>query len=330
MTSKPPFSALTARLIRTIGNSIAPRGKGEGRLCIVNYHRILEQGDPLLESEPNLATFEWHMQLLAECFHVMPLQEALDTLATERMPPRAVCITFDDGYRSTHDLALPVLNKLQLPASVFITTGHMDQGSMWNDMILEAIRQQPSGELDLRSAGLAVYPLRSTADRKATANQVTESTKYLPPTARSELLKTLEALAGKSLQQSLMLTREMIIELAQNNIEIGGHTITHPILTKLDDDAARFEIMENKRQLEDIIGKPISLFAYPNGKTGMDYDQRHVTMVEQAGYRAAFTTEVGAVTRQNHPYEIPRSRPWDASPLMFSGRLLQWLMGRNT
>lgn len=330
MTDNPPIGRLTARLIRMIGNSIAPKGKGDGRLCILNYHRILKHGDPLLESEPDLNTFRWHMQLLAECFHVMPLHEALETLAKDRMPPRAVCITFDDGYRSTHDIALPILKEFELPATVFVTTGHMGHGNMWNDIILEAIRNQPDGELNLQNVGLDIYPLETASDRKMTAHALIESTKYMLPAARSALIQTLEKHVGPNLQESLMLTREMIVHLAQNNIEIGGHTISHPILTRLDDEVARIEIEVNKRQLEDIIKKPISLFAYPNGKPGGDFDIRHVRMVEEAGYYAAFTTEVGAATRHHPRYEIPRSRPWDNSPMMFAGRLMQWLMGRNT
>src|SRR4051812_42251941 len=95
---------ITSRLLRAAGDRIAPRGVGEGRLCILSYHRILDKPDPLVEGDPDVNTFRTQMALLAECFNVLPLAEAVSTLATERMPPRAVCITFDDGYRSLHDL----------------------------------------------------------------------------------------------------------------------------------------------------------------------------------------------------------------------------------
>ena len=108
MRKLPHFSAAA---IRAIGDLIAPSGKGEGRLCIVNYHRILSAPDPLLESEPDIEMFRWQMKLLAECFNVMPLHDAVQSLGTGRMPPRAVAITFDDGYRSIHDLALPILRQ---------------------------------------------------------------------------------------------------------------------------------------------------------------------------------------------------------------------------
>lgn len=323
--------SLTAPLIRAIGNAIAPRGKGEGRLCILNYHRIMSAPDPLLDTEPNVDTFRWQMRLLAECFNVLPLHDAVHALATKRMPPRAVAITFDDGYRSIHDLALPVLIEHKLPATVFVTTDNMGaEGSMWNDMILEAIRRLPATTLDLRDLGLEEYPMGQLAERKRTASLVTEQCKYMAPAARITLTDRLEQLTGGTLRQDLMLNADMLRELMRHDVEIGGHTVSHPILTKLDNNEANREICQNKLQLEEVTGKPLRLFAYPNGKRSSDFDERHIQMVAEAGYTAAFTTETGAATRRHPRYELPRSRPWDASPLMFAGRLLHWLHGANS
>jgi peptidoglycan/xylan/chitin deacetylase (PgdA/CDA1 family) len=330
MTTHKDLPRATAGLIRTLGNAIAPHGKGEGRLCIVNYHRILARPDPLLESEPNIDTFRWQVALLKQCFNVMPLAQAVDALAHERMPPRAVAITFDDGYRSTHDLALPILREFSLPATVFVTTGHMeDEGSMWNDIILEAVRRLPPTAIDLQELGLGVYPMQTPEQRKLTATTLTERCKYLPPPARTALTNRLQQLASADLRQDLMLTAEMVRTLSRNGITIGGHTVSHPILTRIADSAARSEIVDNKQHLETIIGKPVTMFAYPNGKRDVDFDQRHLRMVREAGYQAAFTTALGAATRHDDTFALPRSRPWDRSRLMFAGRLLAWLNGRN-
>lgn len=318
---------LTGSAIRAIGDAVAPSGKGRGRLCIVNYHRILSAPDPLLETEPNVETFRWQAQLMADCFNVLPLHEAVRALSEERMPPRAVAITFDDGYRSLHDYALPILKEFGLPATVFVTSGQIENGSMWNDVILEAVRRLPDGLLELD--GVGSYPLFSNADRKNTALALIERSKYLPPAQRTALSNQLEAMVGHSLQDSLMLTGDMIRTLDRNHIEIGGHTITHPILTRIDDETARGEILGNKQQLEAILGKKLRMFAYPNGKYGVDFDERHIRMVEQAGYTAAFTTAAGAASSADGRYALPRSRPWDGNALMFAVRLLRWLSGMN-
>jgi peptidoglycan/xylan/chitin deacetylase (PgdA/CDA1 family) len=328
MRNAKPVTRMSAAMIRRIGDGIAPRAKGEGRLCIVNYHRVLGAPDPLLESEPTVDTFRWQMDLLAECFNVLPLDEAVSLLVKERMPPRAVAITFDDGYRSLHELAMPILRERALPATVFVTSGHMaDASSMWNDIILEAVRRLPGPVVDLRDIGLDAYPLGGSEQRHASAAHLTERCKYLPPPARKIMLDRLQQLAGTDLRQHLMLTPEMIRDLVRNGIDIGGHTVTHPILARLDDETATREIIDNKRDLEQVTGRPLRLFAYPNGKHGADFDQRHVDMVRAAGYHAAFSTAPGAATRHHNPFNFPRSRPWDAQPLLFAARLLRWLHG---
>ena len=325
MASHSKYPRLSSRIIRAIGDRMAaPRG-GNARLCIVNYHRVLESRDPLLHPEPDIRTFRWQMELLAESFNVLPLHDAIEALGKKELPPRAVCITFDDGYRSVHDHALPILKEFKLPATVFVTTGYMTESNLWNDRILESFRHLPAGRLDLRDIGMGVYSLSNLAERKGALHEVMESVKYLVPENRQKAIGKLEALAKKDFPHRLMLTREMIARLAGEGIEIGGHTISHPILTRLDDEAARNEIAGSKRHLETIIGKPVRLFAYPNGKTGKDYDERHVRMVKEAGYAAAFTTERGAAGHHHDPYQIPRDRPWDSTPLLFALRLLRWL-----
>jgi peptidoglycan/xylan/chitin deacetylase (PgdA/CDA1 family) len=323
MTSRV-ISDLPALLIRAAGNVLARR-RGAERLFVLNYHRILAQPDPLFDDEPTVDTFRWQMQLLARCFNVLPLPEAMTRLAAGTLPPRAVCVTFDDGYRSTHDLALPVLKEFGLPATVFVSTGYLGSGTMWNETLAGAVRRLPDGALDLSAAGLGTRVLHTGADRKNLLNELNAHAKYLPPAERLALTERMAALAGGASADSLMLTPQMIQTMAAECFEIGAHTVSHPILTSLGDDAARHEIVQCKRDLEAITGSPVRYFAYPNGKVGKDFDQRHVEMVKAAGFTAAFTTEVGAAARGRDPFQLPRSRPWDSNPVLFGLRLLRWL-----
>jgi peptidoglycan/xylan/chitin deacetylase (PgdA/CDA1 family) len=320
-------NSLISRTIRIMGDKIAAHHKGEGRLCIVNYHRVLESANPLLETEPNIKTFRWQMELLADCFNVMPLHDAVLALESRQLPPRAVCLTFDDGYRSVHDYALPILNELALPATVFVASGYVGEGSMWNDRVIEVIQAMPGVDLDLRDVGLGVHRLSTLHERKLAVEKITHASKYLPPADRLRLTQKLEELAGDGLAHGLMLTSQMLVNLAGQGIEIGAHTISHPILTKVDDEIARYEIEVGKQQLETITGNPVRLFAYPNGKIGMDFDERHVQMAKDAGFIAAFTTATGAATGKHDRFQLPRSRPWDSTPLLFGLRLLRWLAG---
>lgn len=327
MKPASPSIGVAAPLVRRIGDWIAKTQRGQGRLCVLNYHRILETPDPLLAAEPDIAAFRWQMQVLADCFNVLPMDRALAALADGSLPPRAVCITFDDGYRSIHDLALPVLREFGFPATVFVTTGFVDQGSMWNDRILEALRTTEAKRVDLAEAGLGSYSLSTLDDRRHAIAALTEKAKYMAPQLRQALVERLDTLAGRP-DREPMLTRDMIRALARHDIDIGAHTVSHPILTSLDDDHARTEIADGKRELEAILGQPVRYFAYPNGKEGKDFDARHTAMAREAGFEAAFTTAIGASTASQDRYRLPRSRPWDRTPLMFSLRLLRWLSGR--
>jgi peptidoglycan/xylan/chitin deacetylase (PgdA/CDA1 family) len=321
-------SPLNQWLMRTAGDALGHAAAR--RLCVVNYHRILAAPDPLLESEPDVATFRWQMSVLAGSFNVLPLSEAVAAVREDRLPPRAVCITFDDGYRSVHDLALPVLREFKLPATVFVTSGHLGESNMWNDRIIEAVQTLPANELDLSPFGLGRYPLASLDERKRSLAGLTEASKYLPPAQRRRLVGHLENMVGDQLSHGLMLTPEMVVNLDRHGVEIGAHTITHPILSKLDDAAAAREIAGSKHELEDLIGKPVRMFAYPNGKVGKDYDARHVAMVQKAGFDAAFTTAVGAISRGQDRFQLPRSRPWDGTPFLFGLRLLRWMAQGET
>jgi peptidoglycan/xylan/chitin deacetylase (PgdA/CDA1 family) len=319
---------LTSKLLRALAPRIAATDKEETRLCIIIYHRILEASDPLLEGEPDVKTFRWQMELLADCFNVIPLYDAVMALENRSIPPRAVSITFDDGYRSIYKFGLPILKEFNLPATVFVTAGSPSVNNLWNDRVLESLRQLPNGQLDLREIGLGIRPFKTLKDRKSALCFIKDSIKYRSPPERIEAIQKLEGLAGNTFSQHLMLTHEMISALANDGIEIGGHTMSHPILSSLEDEVARNEIVGNKKQLEVITGKPVRLFAYPNGKVGKDYDERHVQMVREAGYLAAFSTARGAATQRHDRYQLPRSRPWDSTPLAFGIRLLSWFSDR--
>jgi peptidoglycan/xylan/chitin deacetylase (PgdA/CDA1 family) len=327
MTGINQLEGLGPYLVRSLGDFVASRHKGEGRVCIINYHRILASADALFESEPTVATFRWQMELLARNFNVLSLDSMVEALSAGRVPPRAICITFDDGYRSVHDLALPILRALNLPATVFVTTGTLDGGTMWNDTISEAVRCHQGTELDLRAIGLGRFPLATVELRRNAVQRLLDHTKYLTPEGRLVITGAMGRLCGVP-APDLMLTRKMIRTLAENQVDIGGHTITHPILARAPDALACHEIREGKRQLEDIIGRQVRYFAYPNGKPGIDFTPRHVQMVKDAGYAAAFTTVMGPATSRHDRFHLPRSRPWDTSRFLFASRLLAWLAGR--
>jgi peptidoglycan/xylan/chitin deacetylase (PgdA/CDA1 family) len=126
------FSSLESSFLRTMGSLLAPGG-ARGSLLVLIYHRVLEQRDPLIDDEPDAATFSAEMDLIGSICNVLPLQEAVDRLASGSLPPRAACITFDDGYANNRTVAAPILQARRMPATVFVATGFIGDGRMFND-----------------------------------------------------------------------------------------------------------------------------------------------------------------------------------------------------
>jgi peptidoglycan/xylan/chitin deacetylase (PgdA/CDA1 family) len=119
-----------------------------------------------------------------------------------------------------------------------------------------------------------------------------------------------------------MLTRKQVQQLHQGGMEIGCHTRSHPILTRLSEAQAREEILGSRTDLEELIQDEVRYFAYPNGVPGDDYGFRDVNIVKEAGFDAAFSTSWGVVTRDWDRFQIPRFTPWDRNLSRFTARLI--------
>jgi peptidoglycan/xylan/chitin deacetylase (PgdA/CDA1 family) len=124
-----------------------------------------------------------------------------------------------------------------------------------------------------------------------------------------------------------MMTPEEVRALAADGMEVGGHTVTHPILQSVDDRMAFEEIESGRRALEDIVGAAPVLFAYPNGRLGADFGLRHAAMARRAGFAFAFTTERGVAARSSDPMLLPRFTPWNTDALRFKVQALRVAAG---
>jgi len=308
-------------LFRIAGNLLSPAGK-RGRLSILIYHRALAAPDPILHDEIDAATFEKHMALLRVEFNVLPLGEACARLARGALPARAACITFDDGYADNEQVALPILKRLGLPATFFVSTGYSDGGFMFNDGVIEVVRRAPVGTYDLSPLGLGSHSLGDSTSRRAAIDALIRQLKYRPTDERSALVVRLAAAMHSTLRTNLMMRPPQIKRLHDAGMEIGGHTVSHPILAMLDAQQARNEILGGKHRLEEITGAPVTLFAYPNGKPGRDYGLRDVQFVKEAGFTAAVSTIDGVANRGSDIFQLPRFGPWEKSPHRLGLRLL--------
>jgi peptidoglycan/xylan/chitin deacetylase (PgdA/CDA1 family) len=113
-------------------------------------------------------------------------------------------------------------------------------------------------------------------------------------------------------------------------MEIGSHTVSHPILSTICIEESRKEIEASRSRLQAITGQTVDLFAYPNGRPGQDFTMDHAELLSTLGFVGAVTTGKGVATRDTSPLLLPRFTPWDRTPQRFSLRLLQnALQSRN-
>jgi peptidoglycan/xylan/chitin deacetylase (PgdA/CDA1 family) len=292
------------------------------RLSILIYHRVLPQPDALFPGEIDAERFDQHLRFLTQSFNIIPLGEAVHGLKHGGLPPRAACITFDDGYADNAEIALPILQRHGVGATFFVATGFLNGGRMWNDTVIELVRNAPA-QIDLGPLGLGQFTLDGTASRRAAIDSLLGALMYLPLQARQEKVDAMCALLGASPRNDLMMTSEQVRQLHRAGMEIGGHTVNHPIVARLERAAARAEIADGKAVLEEMIGDKVKLFAYPNGRPGQDYLADHVAIVKELGFEAAVSTAWGAASRGSDLFQLPRFTPWDRGELRFTLRMLR-------
>lgn len=306
---------------RRVGGMLSLAHNRAAHLSILIFHRVLAAPDPMYPWVVDVSRFRWQMQVLAEFFNVLPLSEAVERLRYQQLPPRAACVTFDDGYADNAKLAVPILRELGLSATFFIASGFLDGGRMWNDTVVESIRCMPGDTLDLDTLQLGHFRLDTLAARISSMETLLQRLKYLPLSQRLEYCQVIAELAGLEAQPELMMCSADVRQLVNVGMEVGGHTINHPILAILDDKTARREIADNRDRLQALTGGPVPLFAYPNGTFGVDFLPEHIQMVQDLGFRGAVTNHWGACTYQTQPWQLPRFTPWDQTPLRFLARL---------
>ncbi|MBI3568278.1 MAG: polysaccharide deacetylase family protein [Gemmatimonadetes bacterium] len=312
------------------------------RGLVLLYHRVAgPRFDPmLLDVAP--ARFVEHLDVLRATAAVLPLGEFESLRRAGRLPPRAVAVTFDDGYADNLLAAAPRLQAAGVPATVFVTAGMVGGAGefWWDDVERIAFAPRPLGgdapalaqpwsaeasasEVDAR---WNVFAAPHTA-RQRLFLTLCGALGGLPSPERDRHVATLREWAGVSAtardSHRTLSRAELAMLAAVPGIAVGAHTMTHPRLSAQEPAVQRRELQESRETLEGWLGRPVPHVAYPFG-TDADVSAATVRAARAAGFAAAFVNMPAPAWRWDDALRVPRLlvRDWDAAT--FESRLHAW------
>ena len=245
------------------------RARGGRDFVVLSYHRV-GGSDDLFFPGVSRREFASHCAELGANWNVLPLSELVGRCNDRTLPPRAVGICFDDSYRSVYEIALPLLQRHGLSATIFAPTQPLHDGKpLWYDRVSHAIRSTDRQRLRLSVADFEDRSIAEPRARYQVALDALEALKRLREGERDAMVVELEALLSPAEWRSNPALANgdltMLREAANQGFEIGAHTVTHPILSRLTRYRQRTELRDSKRDLEAWLQREINAFAYPNG-----------------------------------------------------------------
>jgi len=315
------------------------------------YHRVTELDADLWSMAVTPKHFAEHLEVLREYGYPLHLQELINKLVNYQPLQRQIVITFDDGYADNLYNAKPLLEKFDIPATVFVTSSIMERETefWWDDLetillrpatlpnflqfevqginyqweLGEAANYSVNNQLQYSDWRFLKEPEENPTRRHTLYRAIYKLLRILPADERQQIINELYIWAGSAPKQRKThhtLTKEELIMLEKGSlIEIGAHTVTHPYLSEYPVGFQRDEIIHSKAHLEDILNRDINSFAYPYG----DYTTETVSLVKDLGFNCACSCEFARVKTNTDLFLLPRIAVEDCDGDFFAKWLLK-------
>lgn len=291
-----PIKELAFRVLAGCGVPSLARALSSGMARVLMYHNFSAPG----VSHPDALNVEGirrQFEYLREHFRVIPLRQLAQQLVHgEKLADCTVALTIDDGRRNCYEFLFPLLKEFELPATFFVVSSFIrGEDWIWTDKVLWLSEQAERPERLKREQLNSTFrwlnrmsPAERNAQLEAWATQAGVCIPKIAPTEYAPC--------------SWAQLREMV---ESGLLEVGSHTVTHPILSTITDEASWDELTRSKVQIEQGTGRKVSCFCFPNGMPG-DYRERQIRQVEEAGYLCSVVAHSGLVSSQTDRYRLPR------------------------
>jgi len=293
-------------ILRTLGLVRAARALQRGRCVILAYHGVLSGGDNrydfLNHNFVAAEAFEAHIRFLVRHYRPIRLADLVSCYRHQTPPPaRSVVVTFDDGFANNYSVAFPILQKYGVPFTIFLTTGMIDQdgAQLWTERVKRAVYLHHGENVLVPLLDRQVScRLTSAMRREECAREILTVLKSQPPAVRDAAVLTIEDVCGRpplqphELERYQFLTWSQVRAMARAGVEFGSHTVTHSILSTLDESSLERELASSKRRIESELEKECHAFAYPNGSRA-DFGPRDKRALQAIGYTCAVSLRGG-------------------------------------
>ena len=278
-------------------------------LTVVAFHRVLPEAAfreyPISPIAVSDVEFVWLVDFFRRNYTCGTLAEIHRRWVADEDPSLPfLAVTFDDGQRDNHEHALPVLDRARMKASFFVPVDAVDGNTpLWHDQFGYAARRLLASDRPSALQLLAEVGVEGGTEDDALVLAAVERSKRLPSAARLDLVGRLAAAAGSPRPEwDGIMSWDQLRDLARGGHEVGSHSVTHAILTQVEDAQLEIEVRHSRDRIRSELGVPCESFCYPNG----DCDERVAAAVRRGGYLRAVTTAWGTNPPGADPFRLRR------------------------
>ncbi|WP_417850025.1 polysaccharide deacetylase family protein [Thalassoglobus sp.] len=282
-------------------------------LVVFNYHRIGNAKESFLDRAIFSASqdeFDQQVRFLKRNFDIVGVEDLPRVLHDSSS--QAVMITFDDGYLDNYEVAFPVLKEHKASALFFIASGFLDDHPIaWWDEVAWMVRTCKLSSLQWKEHFEEPFPLKSEPAIAEAICQLLLKLKSIPETEAADYLTQLGEITGtgrcpEDVVDTIWMSWEMVREMRRSGMDIGGHTVTHPVLANCSTEQQRHEIKQSKLRIEQELDEPVSAFSYPVGQPD-SFTEETKQILAEAGYEWGFSFYGGyCPTSGFDPYDLKR------------------------
>jgi len=275
-----------------------------GRAVILRYHSVSSEADGThLCLDPGLAVlpedFDRQCAYLRRNYRVISLDEMVDALQAGRpLPPKAVVLTFDDGYLDNYTRAFPILRRHGLNATFYVSTGCIDNRvTLWTGILRFCVFTTRVPVLEISDPMPFRLPVSTPVERRDAFTKLIITMKNVPTPKRMALLEAVRraaAIEDLSPLRAIMMSWDQVEEMHRAGMIFGAHTITHPNLPNATPEEARAEIFGSRDDLAAHVGR-VRHFSYPNGRGSAHLTESVKAVVREAGFDSSTTSVTGSV-----------------------------------